>query len=313
MSAAKARWRTLPTWARVGIAGVIALVAINVGLGLLDGATRGADQSGSRSSSFSTASTGTQGYADLLERYGHPTSRFRGDLAPGDLHRNQTLIVLDAGTPTHRERLAVNELAQTGGEVVIGGPDALSWAGDLQNLGWVDGSSGPKVRWDPNGRRITRADVEDETFRVQTDGAGSWRTPDGNQLTVTEKMPGHVLFLADTSPLQNRRLDEAENAAFGLALAGGDHRPVVFLEGPHGFGSGSGLDVIPGRWKVALVGGALAALLTLIAASRRIGPAEETVRRLPPPRRAVRRCGRHGAGAHPAPGRRDCAGAGGGT
>ena len=61
-------------------------MVINVGLALLDGATRGADRSGSRASSFSTAPTGTAAYADLLEQYGHPASRLRGELDQRDHH-----------------------------------------------------------------------------------------------------------------------------------------------------------------------------------------------------------------------------------
>jgi hypothetical protein len=289
---ATTRWRKLPTWARAGVAAVVVLVVINVGLGLLDGATRGADQSGSRSSSFSTAATGTAGYADLLERYGHPTRRFRGELRRSDVGHHNVLMILDAGTPTRAERRAVEWFLELGGRLVVGGPDALAWTDDRYMAG-SRGIDPGRVHWQPTGPRITRTTVEGESYRVHTDGNGSWSTSDGRSLTEElepvvrlNEEPGVNLVVADTSPLQNRRLDELDNAAFGLALAGDNGRPVVFLEGPHGYDSGSGLDVIPGRWKVALVGGALAALLTLIAASRRIGPAEETVRRLPPPRRA---------------------------
>ena len=192
------------------------------------------------------------------------------------------MVVLDAGRPSDEERRAVADFTNAGGRLVAGGPDATAWAGPLR---------GARVTWAPNGPTQAQAEVDGDTYRVHTDGHGRWRVagggvPPGGGLTVQQSTPGTVVLLADTSPLQNRRLDQADNAAFGVALAGADHRPVVFVEGPHGFGSESGLGAIPGRWKVALVGGALAALLTLIAASRRIGPAEETVRRLPPPRRA---------------------------
>ena len=277
------RWRRMPVGARAAIIAVIVLVVLNAGLGLLDAATRGADRSGARASSFSTAATGTAGYAALLERYGHPTSRARGEAprrarsTPGRSSSCSTPAVraTRSGGPSTTSRPRV------GGWSPVGRTRPV-WAGPLR---------GTRVTWAPNGPTQTHAEVDGDRYRVLTDGHGRWRVagdgvaPSGG-LTVQQSTPGTVVLLADTSPLQNRRLDRADNAAFAVALAGAGHRPVVFVEGPHGFGAESGLGAIPGRWKVALVGGALAALLTLIAASRRIGPAEETVRRLPPPRRA---------------------------
>ncbi len=45
---------------------------------------------------------------------------------------------------------------------------------------------------------------------------------------------GQVVLLADTSPLTNRGLARADNAAFALSLAG--DAPVAFLETVHGYG-----------------------------------------------------------------------------
>jgi hypothetical protein len=271
------RWRQLHAGVRVGIVAVVVVVLLNVGLGLLDAATRGADQNGSRSSSFSTAVTGTAAYAELLERAGHRTSRVPGPLRPGALDPAATVIVLDADFPTRSEQRAIAEFVRSGGHLVSGGPNAKEWSG---------GNGFRGVSWQPGGPRVTRAEATGDLYTVRSDGDGHWRTGTGSALTVTRLSPGSVILLADASPLQNRRLVDAQNAAFGLALAGNDHRPVFFIEGPHGFDSASGFDAIPGRWKVALVGGALAALLTLIAASRRVGPAEETERKLAPARRA---------------------------
>jgi hypothetical protein len=255
---------------------VVVLIVINVGLGLLDAATRGADQARSRASSFSTSSTGTAGYAQLLGRYHHPTTRARGDLRVGSVAPDSTIIVLDAGAPDRADRRAITAFVATGGRLVVGGSDATDWTKAFR---------GKDVRWTSDGTRRTSARVGDASYRVRSDGDGSWVVDDHRSLTVETTAPGAVVLLADTSPLQNRRIDQAENAAFGVALAGVDGRPVVFVEGPHGFGGASGFDVIPARWKFALVGGALAALLTLIAASRRLGPPEEIERTLPPARR----------------------------
>lgn len=266
----------MPLAARAAVVAFAALLVVNLGLTLLDSATRGADRSGARGSSFSTAVTGTAAYAELLERSGHRTSRARGSLRPGELDPTATVIVLDAGFPSASERRAVLEFARAGGRLVAGGPNASAWAPGRAR----------DVRWERGGRASTRAVVDGNAYRVRTDKSGRWEVDGRRALTATSNGPSAVLLLADTSPLQNQLLDRSDNAAFGIALAGPRDQPVVFVEGPHGFGGETGFDAIPERWQVALVGGALAGLLTLIAASRRLGPPEETVRALSPPRRA---------------------------
>jgi hypothetical protein len=96
---------------------------------------------------------------------------------------------------------------------------------------------------------------------------------------------GTIQLLADSSPLQNRLLGSADNAAFGLALAGPAARPVAFLESYHGYGTGSGLSALPLAWKLLLGGLGLAALVYAVARGRRFGPPEEEGRSLAPPRR----------------------------
>jgi hypothetical protein len=96
---------------------------------------------------------------------------------------------------------------------------------------------------------------------------------------------GTVELLADSSPLQNRLLGSADNAAFGLALAGPPNRPVEFLESYHGYGTGSGLSALPLAWKLLLGGLGLAALVYMVARGQRFGPPEEEGRSLAPPRR----------------------------
>jgi hypothetical protein len=129
---------------------------------------------------------------------------------------------------------------------------------------------------------------------VRSAGGGSWSDPGatapvlvGNTrvlATVTDVGRGRVVALADPSPLQNRLLGTADNAGFGLAAAG-DDPTVLFAEGLHGYGRERGLGAIPGRWQAALIGLALAALLGVVAAGRRLGPPEDAGRVLPPPRR----------------------------
>ena len=81
-----------------------------------------------------------------------------------------------------------------------------------------------------------------------SDDGGAWHElgstlpvigPADAPLVVTARAGrGTVVALADPSPLQNRRLAYADNAALGLALAG--DRPVAFLETVHGYGVSRG-------------------------------------------------------------------------
>jgi hypothetical protein len=105
-------------------------------------------------------------------------------------------------------------------------------------------------------------------------------------VTVANVGAGRAVLLADASPLQNRLLDQADNAALGLALAGPPGRRVVFAESVHGYGRATGLAALPERWKWALIGLLLAAIAWVASRIRRLGPAEEETRALPPPRRA---------------------------
>jgi hypothetical protein len=95
-----------------------------------------------------------------------------------------------------------------------------------------------------------------------------------------------VVAVADASPLQNRLLARADNAAFGLAIAGGAGRPVAFAEAQHGYGRSSGLGAIPSRWRWAIAGGFLAAIVWMWSRGRRLGPPDDIERPLPPARRA---------------------------
>src|SRR5262249_54089451 len=98
---------------------------------------------------------------------------------------------------------------------------------------------------------------------------------------------GRALLLANAAPLQNRRLDVADDAELGLALAGSPARPVVFLESYHGYGGGrpSGLAAVPRRWWAAFAVLGLATIALMLASGRRFGPPEAAERALPPPRR----------------------------
>ena len=94
---------------------------------------------------------------------------------------------------------------------------------------------------------------------------------------------GRIALVADPSPLQNRLLAEADNAALALALAGPG--PVTFVESVHGYGAETGLAALPDRFQWALILLGLSGLLLIAARWPRLGPAEPPEEPLFPPRR----------------------------
>src|SRR5436853_88166 len=91
-----------------------------------------------------------------------------------------------------------------------------------------------------HGARSVRADG----FSLETGGA-TWRAHGFVFTQPLGRDGGVVYLLPDASPLQNRLLGTADNAAFGLALAGPSTRPVEFLESYHGYGQSAGLSALP--------------------------------------------------------------------
>jgi hypothetical protein len=268
---------------------VVVIVLVNIALALLDSSTRGADETAPRSSSLSTGSDGLAAYAELLRRNDHETHAQRGSIADATLRPSDTLVVLDPVGLDEREARDVRRFVTHGGRLVAGG---ASTATLLRAL-----FPSPPV-WSRGGVRTAEpvgAVPETAGLRtVRTAAEGSWSqsgdtTPalgrgDRVLATVATVGRGRVVALADPSPLQNRLLGTADNAAFGLDAAG-EGTTVVFAEGLHGYGEASGLGAIPWRWQAALIGLALAALLAAVAAGRRLGPPEDAARPLPPARR----------------------------
>ena len=282
-------WRGLHPALRVGIVLVVLVVLVNVALTLLDSSTRGSDETAPRSSSLSTGSDGVAAFAELLRRNDRGTEALRGNLADAALDPSDTLVVLDPVGLDREESQAIRRFVERGGRLIAGGFGAT---------GVLDAVLDAPPTWSAAG--VPRADAvggapEVAGLRsVRSAGSGSWSdrgatTPvlvgDARVLaTVTDVGQGRVVALADPSPLQNRLLGTADNAGFGLAAAG-EEPTVLFAEGLHGYGRESGLGAIPGRWQAALIGLALAALLGVVAAGRRLGPPEDAARELPPPRR----------------------------
>lgn len=268
-----------PVWKAVLGIGA-GLVAVNLALGELDDATRGPQ--GPASSSFATTPRGSAAYAELLERYDHPVLRLRAQLADAELDPDATLVLLDPPGLIAEERAALSNFVAAGGRLIAAGRAIATLGGDLELR-----QRGPRDAVDQGGALRS---VE----RVRTAGEGVWDgvtqarivlgTPRAPLLLEEREGSGRAFLLADSSPLQNRLLGEADNAALGVELAGAPPRPVVFVESIHGYEEATGVAAIPKRWWWVLGGLALAALLFALASGRRLGPPERERRELAPPR-----------------------------
>ena len=284
------RWSGLPPWARWVGGIVIGVIAINLLLSFLRGLYAGPE--GKPSSSYATAPDGLAAVAELMAREGHPVIPLRGPLT-GALPDSGTLVVLDPETITGEEVDALRAWVEGGGRLVIGGRPRL-WAAELLER---------EPEWSPAGvlEAEPLAPVPETTSigAIGGEGYGTWEDTAGalpvlglggssarTLVAVAGIGAGRAVLIADTSILHNAYLSEKDNAAFALNLAGPEGSPVHFAEGVHGYGNETGLAALPFRWKFALAGLALAAIVWMLAVGRRLGPPEPETRDLPPPRRA---------------------------
>ena len=276
------RWR----WAAILVGGLIAFSALS---NLVEHVTP--KPHGPRSSSYATSAEGLAAYASLLADYGHPVRRLRRSPAERAIDPRDTAVLLDPGAVRSDDAAALREFVRQGGRLVVGGESS-----DL----WLQGLLSEPPAWSSSTARDARPIVPvPETAgveEVEAEGPGTWRDAgqalpvvagdDRPVVAVANVGRGRVVLLADPSPLQNRLLDRADNAALGLAVAGAKGRRVDFLERVHGYRPASGFAAIPWSWRVALGGLVLAALALMLARGRRLGPPEAESRELAPPRRA---------------------------
>ncbi len=219
-----------------------AIVALNALLLLVDYVAPGT--SGRPSSSLATTPRGFAAWAELAQRNGIEVVTLRDSELPG----GGTVVALGAAL-----RGSELEVLRARGRAVLSGRRAAALAG---------------VRRLPAGPRETR--VGDR--RLVTAGRGSWA---GRGLVVERN---GLTLLADSSPLENARLAQGDNAAFALDLAGGG--PLIFYEPLRE----TGLAALPGNAKGALILLLVAALALMLARGKRFGPVEPDAHELAPPR-----------------------------
>jgi hypothetical protein len=267
-------------WTIVAIAAAI-VVAANVLVREIDQAT--SSPGGPTSSSFATAHDGTAAYASLLDRFGRPAIRLRKAPSDADLDPASTLALLDVEGVTEEDADAIDGFLREGGRLLYAGETPGWFRGErlAQREAVVAFGRAPAGATGTGGIREVAAPanavwVSDEGVLLESEaGALALRRSVGE---------GEAVFLSDASPLQNALLGTADNAAFGLAVAGPPGRPVVFAESFHGYGEASGLGAVPTAWWWTLAGLALAAVVFALSKGRRLGPAELPGRELPPAR-----------------------------
>ncbi len=270
--------------------------AIGIGLLALAVAATVIDQftphsAGTASSSYATSSDGLAGYAALLMKSGHPVTRLRTPPSRSTLDPHSTIVMLDPNLVLERDVTALRAFVRAGGRLITGGPAPDAWLSEL-----LSGAPSWSSRGSQGADRLVPVPETAGVQFVQSDGTGAF-TDAGATLpvlgdahralaTVVNLGAGRVVLLADSSPLQNHLLSQADDAALGLAIAGAPGRPVSFEEAVHGYGQARGLAALPTRWKWAVGGLLLAALAAVASRFRRLGPPEPAPPQPQPPRRA---------------------------
>ena len=289
-----AAWHRLGTGPRIAVVLGGAVVSVNIALAAVD-AVVGKEPSGPTSSSYATAPEGAAGWAGLLADNGHPVRRLRQALHEADLDPGATLVIADPSRLAPDEVAAAEAFVRSGGRLIATGRTALPAATRMI----------PELRWRPSGPEQARPLVPVPEVagvrEVTTAGTGAFTDAgaslpilagnnEGDVLGVVAAAgDGRVVALADTSPLHNRRLADADNAALALSVVGPRGRPVVFAEAAHGYGDGGGQALpitLPARATGGLTAAGVAAAVWMWSKGRRFGPPEDRQRPLPPPRRA---------------------------
>ena len=244
---------------------------------------------GPDSSAYATAPAGLAAYADLLARHGVRVERRRRAIADGARPARGTLVVLDPRAVEPEEAGAIAAWVRAGGRLVAGGERGVAWlAGRVTEPLPAREDGGPRSAGvlapvpETAGVRTVEPVAGGELHALS--GALPLLGPvNGPLASLTLAGRGRIVVLADASPLQNRGLARADNAAFALALAT-PGETVTFLETVHGYGASTGLAALPAGARWGLLGLLLAGLAFVWSRARRIGPPQDAERPLPPPR-----------------------------
>ena len=297
------RWRATPLRWKIVIILVGGIVAGETALGLVGGIVGGSPAGSGPSSSFDTSPGGTAAFAQLLSDRGYRVVRSTMPLDQATVAPGSTLFVIDPSTWSTADTRVAGSVLRAGGRVVVAGQppgDGLlaTLFGAADPPEWSSqsaaaGGSTPIVT--PIGTSPLSAGVStvelgfDATGSIQPTGSATpFLAGPGGAFAVaagSHRSGGpDAVLLASSTPLLNASLDQADNAALALDLAGAPSTTVVFDEYDHGYGRrGSGLAGLPSWWKWALGTALLGLLVWVLSAARRFGPIEPPGRiRIPP-------------------------------
>ena len=289
MNALRAKWHEAGPPVRAVALLVAFVVAVNVAFAALGAVTGGSAPGGPAASAFATGDDGLAAYADLLRRDGRTVTRLRSRLDDGALPPNAILVVAEPEGLTGGELTAVAAFVDAGGHLVVAGPTAAPLVvrllgAPLGSRETADRAATPLV---PASEVTGVERVVGHASALESTGPAVPILGDafGRPVAALASVgAGRVVVIADAGPLMNANLARADNAAFGLASAGG-RQEVIFAEAQHGYGRGaSGLSAIPERWRWAMGGLAVAALVGVWSRGRRFGPPEADARTLAPSR-----------------------------
>lgn len=268
------------------------VVAINAVVWVANLFTSGGAVAGPDGSSFVTTRAGSAAAAGMLERLGAGITQSRLPLDEVALAADTALVLLDVGGADYSasELAALEAFLESGGTVVVAGqtdmigrllPNASTWRSDG---GTRARAVGPLL--DPN--------VFDN---VALSGFGSFEVSDadtpileadnGAAVGVARVVgEGFLAWLADSHPFHNEGIGIGDTAVAVVTLLD-PNGAVVFDEFRHGFREDAGLwQVIPANWRLMLVLAGIVGIMAMIAYGRRLGPAQDMHRRLPPGREA---------------------------
>jgi len=271
------------------VLGIIVVVG-NLATTVIGRLVRGETVSGPPGSSYVSTALGSAALAELLESEGAVVNRLRHPYTRARLDPSETLALVEVGFSsfTDSEIATVGVFVEQGGRLVLAGSDPARL---LATIG-VDPEEPP--RWAAGGPPTATA-ATIHVDEVPLGGRGqftSWgrATPilegeEGEVVAIEWGLEdGEVVWLADPTPLLNHGLADGDSAGFAMTLMAG--RDVVFDEYRHGFGGESFWQLLPDRWAGTLVLLSIAALTGMVAYARRLGPPEDTERRLQPDRAA---------------------------
>lgn len=264
----------------LSVIGVLALLQVLAGgSGDVDGRTA------PPGSTYSTNGDGHKALRQLLTLREFTVDVVRIGFAEAPPDPTTTVFVVSGDALSEDDQAALHTFVEDGGRLIIADQPVDGIVGSALTTGF---SSVDRLEVAfPYGGLESVGEVVAPDARAFIDPGpllGVIGSPDRPTVGVLQVDGGIVWAIADPSILSNDALDQADNAALALAMAGDTSRPVLFAEYTHGYGPLTGLASLPGSIQAGLWIAALAGIVWMVSRGRRLGPPEGRSRPLAPPR-----------------------------